>query len=246
MSASPQIATLAALSGAALLRAPDGSTRELQPGSVLPEGGILVTAPDASVELQFDDGSRLVIGAGRSITLSAELADADAPDAGEAALGGDSLARLFAALGDGTGNTGPVVGSSDFVHLLRQAESGSLSAAGDDGDPDILPWTLSEADAPDTDLSVVPPADGDALDMLDLLPPASTDNLASYLQIEANGSGGTLVHISSTGGFTGDPRHDAGVAHRTVELQHLDPIGLGGDHQQIIDNLVSNGKLIVE
>jgi VCBS repeat-containing protein len=113
---------------------------------------------------------------------------------------------------------------------------------------DVFQWSLAEPGATDTvtDFSMASPlADGDILDLHDLLPPESSGNLASYLHFEASGDGGTLLRISTEGAFTGDPANDASVAYQTIELQNVDLMSLGTD-QQIIDMLVNHGKLITE
>jgi hypothetical protein len=114
---------------------------------------------------------------------------------------------------------------------------------------DVFKWTLAETGAHDTvaDFNLAAPAaDGDALDLHDLLPPESVGNLTSYLLFEDSGHGSTLLHISTAGGFTGDAAHDAAVAHQTIELQNVDLLSLGSDQQQIIDHLVNSGKLITD
>jgi hypothetical protein len=113
---------------------------------------------------------------------------------------------------------------------------------------DVFKWTLAEPGAHDTisNFDMNAPADGgDVLDLRDLLPPVGTDSLDSYLHFEQSDTGGTLLKISTTGEFTGDAAHDAGVAYQTIELQNVDLLSLGTD-QQIIDNLINHGKLITE
>ena len=58
-----------------------------------------------------------------------------------------------------------------------------------------------------------------------------------------NPDGGTLLQISSTGGFAGgyDPSH----VDQRIELAGVDLTSIGSD-QQIVQNLLNNGKLITD
>jgi len=113
---------------------------------------------------------------------------------------------------------------------------------------DVFKWSLAEPGAHDTiiDFSMNPPSSGgDVLDLRDLLPPESAGALSSYLHFEASGSGGTLLKISTSGGFTGNPNHDAHVEYQTIELANVNLLDLGPD-QQIIETLISQNKLITD
>jgi hypothetical protein len=90
-----------------------------------------------------------------------------------------------------------------------------------------------------------PSSGGDVLDLRDLLPPESANDLSSYLRFEASGAGGTLLKISTSGDFTGNPNHDARVEYQSIELANVDLLSLGTD-QQIIQTLISQNKLITE
>lgn len=113
---------------------------------------------------------------------------------------------------------------------------------------DVFKWTLAEPGAVDTisDFSMAPPSEGgDVLDLRDLLPTERQESLHSYLHFEASEDGGTLLKVSSSGAFTGDPAHDAAVVHQTIELANVNLLDLGSD-QQIIESLISQNKLIVD
>jgi len=113
---------------------------------------------------------------------------------------------------------------------------------------DVFKWTLAEPGAHDTisNFSMKPvAAGGDVLDLKDLLPAQSAENLESYLHFEHSPDGGTIVKISTAGEFTGNAAHDAHVSFQSIELQNVDLLSLGSD-QQIIDNLLKHGKLITE
>ena len=98
-------------------------------------------------------------------------------------------------------------------------------------------------------------AGGDVLDLRDLLvgETAGTllgqDNLANFLHFEKSGAD-TIVHISSTGGFSSDP-HAVGAPSATVlgavdqriVLSGVDMIGVYTTDQQVIQDLLTRGKL---
>jgi len=139
---------------------------------------------------------------------------------------------------------------------LQPAETGTNTIHDTSGDTqlvstvgaDAFKWSLAEPGAHDTiiDFSMSPPASGgDVLDLRDLLPPESASNLGSYLHFEASDSGGTLLKISTSGNFTGNPNHDAHVEYQTIELANVNLLDLGSD-QQIIETLISQNKLITD
>jgi hypothetical protein len=113
---------------------------------------------------------------------------------------------------------------------------------------DVFKWTLAEPGAVDTiaDFSMSAPSDGgDVLDLRDLLPPESSASLDSYLRFEESSDGGTLLKVSSSGEFTGNPAHDLEVAYQTIELANVNLLSLGSD-MQIIETLINQNKLITE
>ena len=91
-------------------------------------------------------------------------------------------------------------------------------------------------------------AGGDALDLRDLLPDGAGTNLTSYLHFEQNGSD-TIVHISSTGGFSADSHtvgttYTIGAEDQMIVLQGAgDLIGTITSDQEIINDLLTKGKL---
>lgn len=120
---------------------------------------------------------------------------------------------------------------------------------------DTFEWTLADpgargAPAVDTvtDFDVAARASGgDVLDLRDLLSGenhnTATGNLANFLHFEKSGSD-TKVHVSSTGGFGGG--FTAGAEDQTVILQGVDLIGVSTTDQQIIQDLLTKGKLITD
>jgi hypothetical protein len=89
---------------------------------------------------------------------------------------------------------------------------------------------------------------GDVLDLRDLLSneshtAGSTGNLANFLHFEHSGSN-TVVHVSSTGGFSGGfvPNQE----DHTILLQNVDLVGGFSTDQQVIQDLLNKGKLITD
>jgi hypothetical protein len=128
---------------------------------------------------------------------------------------------------------------------------------------DIFAWKLNDggtAGAPVTDTVnnfgvAARAAGGDVLDLRDLLVGESAgtllgqDNLANFLHFEKSGAD-TIVHISTTGGFASDP-HAVGAPSATVTgaedqkilLSGVDLIGTMTTDQQVIQDLLTKGKL---
>ena len=101
-----------------------------------------------------------------------------------------------------------------------------------------------------TDFNLAAPADGgDVLDLRDLLQgettAGGTGNLTNYLHFDTTG-GDTVIHISSTGAFSGG--FNPGAVDQTISLQDVD-LSFGGQHstdQQIIQELMNKSKLLVD
>jgi Ca2+-binding RTX toxin-like protein len=125
---------------------------------------------------------------------------------------------------------------------------------------DTFEWTLADPGARGTpavdvvtDFSVAAQASGgDVLDLRDLLSGenhnTATGNLANFLHFEKVG-GDTKVHVSSTGGFAGG--FAAGAEDQTVVLTGVDlyaaaGLGTNATDQQIIQDLLTKGKLITD
>jgi len=128
---------------------------------------------------------------------------------------------------------------------------------------DIFAWELNDggtAGAPVTDTITDfnlagRSAGGDVLDLRDLLVGETTgtllgqDNLANFLHFEFSG-GNTIVHISTTGGFSADPHTVGapsgvvtGAENQRIVLSGVDMIGLFSTDQQVIQDMLTKGKL---
>ena len=126
---------------------------------------------------------------------------------------------------------------------------------------DTFRWQLSDKGAAGTpaadvvtDFSALAvKSGGDALDLRDLLQgenhASGAGNLAQYLHFEQVGDD-TLVHISSAGSLTANGANAATVQDQTIWLNGVTLATLGGTlgitDSQIIQNLLANGKLIVD
>jgi large repetitive protein len=94
---------------------------------------------------------------------------------------------------------------------------------------------------------------GDVLDLRDLLQgEAGTSNLQNYLEFDRTTSpGNTILHISSTGGFTGGT-YSSGAEDQQIIFQGVtnlgNSLGLGTNATdgQIIQELITRGKLITD
>jgi Ca2+-binding RTX toxin-like protein len=128
---------------------------------------------------------------------------------------------------------------------------------------DVFQWKLGDggtAGSPAVDTitdfgTATRAAGGDVLDLRDLLvgERAGTilgqDNLANFLHFEKSGAD-TIVHISTTGGFSSDPHAVGspsstvlGAADQKIVLSGVDMIGVYTTDQQVIQDLLSKGKL---
>ena len=153
--------------------------------------------------------------------------------AGSDVMGGDLGADVFAwSLGDQSSATGTTAAVAGNVHGV--AEGTGLSST-----TDLV-----------TDFSK---SEGDALDLRDLLGGEThlgldTGNLSNYLHFEVS-NGNTVVHISTTGGFT-DGTYDASRENQTLVLQNVDLLHDGTttllNDNAVIQDLLKNNRLVVD
>ncbi|WP_281981914.1 retention module-containing protein, partial [Azonexus hydrophilus] len=132
------IAKVSSLTGEAYARDSAGNLRRLKAGDVIREGEVVVSGNGAQVVLALADGRSMVIAERQAVTLDAEVAAQDKPDASDSAVarsggGFDQLAGVIADGGDldalldaeapaageaASGNEG-----HSFVEFLRVVES---------------------------------------------------------------------------------------------------------------------------
>ncbi|MFY3316695.1 retention module-containing protein, partial [Achromobacter ruhlandii] len=113
------------ITGRAWIRNSDGSLTELRPGSNVPAGSDIVTAPGASVALQVENGMPIVIGEGREVAVTADMAapQADPTEAAVTPPKGADSDRLLAALQAGR----------DPFEVLDPTAATPAGVNGDDG-----------------------------------------------------------------------------------------------------------------
>ena len=207
------------------------------------------------------DGNDLIHGNTGNDTLSGGAGnDMLYGDAGDDVLrGGDGNDTLDG----GSGNNYLDGGAGNDV-LYGGAGSGSNTLIGGAGDDtmtgggllsDTFKWSLADAGprgAPAVDTitdfkTAAQASGGDVLDLRDLLTgenhATGTGNLANFLHFEKSG-GDTKVHISSAGSFGGG--FTAAAEDQTVILQGVDLIGVSTTDQQVIQDLLTKGKLITD
>jgi large repetitive protein len=117
----------------------------------------------------------------------------------------------------------------------------------------VFKWALNDQATPGTPaVDVITDFDpaasgGDVLDLRDLLTgeqhASGIGNLESFLHFEQVGSD-TVIHVSNNGGFSNGytPTNES----QTITLTNVDLVSALGDDQAIIQDLLSNNKLIVD
>ena len=145
--------------------------------------------------------------------------------------------------------------------------TGGATAGAADGTADVFAWSLADAGtagarATDTitDFNVgAVSAGGDVLDLRDLLSGDvmgagnTAGNLSNFMEFEVSTSGGvtsTTIHISSTGQFAGGVyvagQEDQAIVLQGVNLPTALGLGTGATDSQILQELLTRGKLIVD
>ena len=145
--------------------------------------------------------------------------------------------------------------------------TGGATAGAADSTADVFAWSFADAGtagtpATDTitDFNVgAVSAGGDVLDLRDLLSGDvlgagnTVGNLANFLDFAVSGSGAsatTTIRISSTGQYAGG-NYSAAATDQTIVLQGVDlptslGLGSGATDAQIVQELLTRGKLIVD
>ena len=140
-------------------------------------------------------------------------------DGNDTLLGGAGIDFLYGGEGDDT-LTG---GSDSDTFVWRNDDEGTL----------VNP-------ASDTITDFTAGAGGDKLNLADLLHGEESDTLTDYLHFEQDGSGGTVISIDTDGSGTFESTQE-------ITLSGTDLTAGGSlNDQQIVDNLLSNGNLIVD
>jgi T1SS-143 domain-containing protein len=160
--------------------------------------------------------------------------------AAETLNGGDGNDIIFGGAGDDAVN-----GGNGADRLYGGAGSDTLTGG---AGADIFAWTLADRGTPgagplDTIVDFDNAAGGDVLDLRDLLQGESSGNLASYLHFTTSG-GNTTISVSSTGGFAGG--FAGGAVDQVIQISGVDLVGGFTSDSQVIADLLSRGKLVVD
>ncbi len=143
----------------------------------------------------------------------------------------------------GAGNDGLAGGVGDDV--LAGGEGNDLMTGGLGAD--TFAWNLgdqgSEGDPAQDVITDFSADEGDKLDLSDLLQGEENNagNLENYLHFEADGDGGTVVHVSSDGGFAGG--YDAGATDQTIQLSGVQ---YSGSDAEIVQQMLGGKQLDVD
>ena len=166
------IGTVSKLVGKVFARAEDGSLRELRLGDQVFEGETVVTAEGAVVEIVSPEAPPIVVSGDRDLLLTGELAVATRATAEEAALAGDTIDAVVAALeGEGdllegleeTAASGAAGDEgSSFIRLGRIGFD--LEATGEDAITAAIAGSTLDTSKADNDLQLLDNEDPDAVD----------------------------------------------------------------------------------
>ncbi|WP_229676226.1 beta strand repeat-containing protein [Polaromonas eurypsychrophila] len=180
------------------------------------------------------------------------------------AFGNDGIDTLTGGAGDDRlhGGAGNDILSGGTGRDLIVGGQGADNMTGGTG-ADIFAWELNDGGTVGvpvtdtiTDFSLATRANGgDVLDLRDLLVGETAgsllgqDNLANFLHFEKSGAD-TIVYISTTGGFSADPHTVGtpsgvvtGAENQRIVLSGVDMIGAFTTDQQVIQDLLTRGKL---
>ncbi len=166
--------------------------------------------------------------------------------------GQDGNDRLYGQAGNDTLNGGN--GNDTLI-----GGAGNDTLTGGSGS-DIFRWELADqgtAGAPAKDTitdfsTATPAAGGDVLDLRDLLVGEThagslPGNLSSFLHFETVSVGmntNTVLHVSTSGGFAAG--YSAAAENQTITLQNVDLVTGFGNDNAIIQNLLTQNKLITD
>ncbi|HEU4708397.1 MAG TPA: tandem-95 repeat protein, partial [Methylophilaceae bacterium] len=199
------------------------------------------------------------LGSG-AYTLSTDDTDPRTSSAGvNTILAGSSAADTL------TGNSGNDLLFGGAGNDTLSGGSGSdllVGGAGNDSmtggiGADVFKWDLADAGTAGspavdrvTDFDTV--ASSDKLDLRDLLSGEDSvgGNLQNYLHFEKSGSD-TIIHVSTSGGFSSDAHavggaYSSGAENQQIVLSGVDLTAGFSTDQQVIQNLLTNNKLVTD
>jgi hypothetical protein len=189
---------------------------------------------------------RIDAGAGNDTVSGGAGSDLLIGGAGNDALNGNDGSDE---LRGGSGNDALNGGNGNDILVGGLGNDSLTGGAG----ADVFRWELADrgvAGTPAVDtIADFSSAQGDKLDLRDLLQGEMLDggaigNLGAYLFVERSGSD-TVVHISSSGGFTSG--YNAGAEDQTIVLTGIDLTASSTlTSQQVIAELLNNSRLTVD
>lgn len=254
--------TKAQLSGLLLLPA-DGyaGTMNLTVTATATEGSNGSTASTSqAIAVTVTETTAALVGAQGADTLSAGAANTHI----EGLAGNDVLSgaggndMIFGGTGNDTlngnagsdyldGGTGTDVLSGGDGNDVLVGGKGNDTLTGGNGS-DVFRWRLGDqgtvgTPAADTIADFDNGAAGDKLDLRDLLVGESSSNLSNYLHFATSG-GNTVVSISTTGAFSSG--FSSGAVDQTITLNGVNLVGLFTTDQQVIQDLLTRGKLLTD
>ena len=209
---------------------------------------------NTSYKLQLDSltGNSEFLHQRTSIAVHGTDSDGD-PSATQA------VALTFNANTTLTGTSGEdALAGGSFNDALNGAAGSDLLIGGKGDDTliggagaDVFKWGLSDqgtnaAKAADTVTDFDNSPTGDKLDLRDLLVGEHSDqgNLANFLHFSVS-AGSTKIEISSSGGFAGGT-YSAAAVDQTITLSGVDLKGSFTNDNQIINDLITRNKLVVD
>ena len=88
------------------------------------------------------------------------------------------------------------------------------------------------------------------LNLADLLTGETSGTLSNFLHFEVSGSN-TILHISSTGGFSADSHnvggaYTSGSEHQSIVFQNTNLVGAFTTDAQVISDLLTKNKLVTD
>jgi hypothetical protein len=203
--------------------------------------GALYPSSAGKVDFDFDltltdaDGDTVALPDAIEINLAADSSPVPAPAPASAAVA-ESLSTVVEEEALVEDSQAAVQTATDGVDIL----------VGTDGD-DAFAWTLADnTEAGDTVTNFE--AANDAIDIKDLLADGvDTSDFSSYLNVEVNESGDTVIKVNSDGDWKGNPSDDLGATDQVITLEGVDLMAdFGNDVNAALQSMVDAGKLITD
>ena len=215
----------------------DGMTSDTAHADVLRVAGSTLTGTS---------GDEILIGGSGNETISA----GDGRDVLQGGAGNDTLnAEAGNDLLEGGGGNDTLSAGDGLDRLVGGAGTDTLTGG---AGADTFVWQLADRGTPGTPVTDTATDfdsidNSDKLDLRDLLQgeianPA-LQNLEGYLHFEKSGAN-TVVHVSSTGGFSAG--YSSSAEDQSIVLQNVDLVGSLTTDQAVIQNLLNQGKLITD